>query len=165
MTTYHDHLLSMARYHRWAHQRLRERVDEMSEEAYHAEAGIAFDTVHGTLNHMLLVDNLWYHRLREEVYEFDSLTQELESQPEKLWLKLVARADHFIDMLETMGEEYVQTTFTYENSAGLEYENERGQILAHVFNHGTHHRGQISAAMTVLGYEWPKLDYLYFLRD
>ena len=37
--------------------------------------------------------------------------------------------------------------------------------LAHVFNHGTHHRGQISAALTVLGQPAPELDLVYFLQQ
>ena len=36
--------------------------------------------------------------------------------------------------------------------------------LAHVFNHATHHRGQITAALTALGHDGPVLDLVYFLR-
>ena len=38
------------------------------------------------------------------------------------------------------------------------------QTLAHVFNHGTHHRGQITAALTALGQPCPELDLVYFLQ-
>jgi uncharacterized damage-inducible protein DinB len=34
-----------------------------------------------------------------------------------------------------------------------------------VFNHGTHHRGQITAALTALGQPCPVLDYVYFLQN
>jgi uncharacterized damage-inducible protein DinB len=37
--------------------------------------------------------------------------------------------------------------------------------LAHVFNHGTHHRGQASAGLTVLGQEAPVMDLLWMLRE
>ena len=37
--------------------------------------------------------------------------------------------------------------------------------LAHVFNHGTHHRGQITAALTALGQPCPELDFVYFLQN
>ena len=55
----------------------------------------------------------------------------------------------------------------------LDYTNMRGQAmslpfaatLAHVFNHGTHHRGQITAALTFLGQAGPELDLVYFLQQ
>ena len=37
--------------------------------------------------------------------------------------------------------------------------------LAHVFNHGTHHRGQITAALTALGQPCPELDMVYLLQE
>ena len=37
--------------------------------------------------------------------------------------------------------------------------------LAHVFNHGTHHRGQITAALTATGHECPELDLVYMLQQ
>ena len=35
--------------------------------------------------------------------------------------------------------------------------------VAHRFNHTNHHRGQITAALTCLGYDCPELDMVYFL--
>jgi uncharacterized damage-inducible protein DinB len=37
--------------------------------------------------------------------------------------------------------------------------------MTHVFNHGTHHRGQITAAMTILGHKCPELDLFYMLLE
>ena len=37
--------------------------------------------------------------------------------------------------------------------------------LAHVFNHGTHHRGQITAVLTALGRPCPELDFVYYLQN
>ncbi|WP_407646218.1 DinB family protein [Glaciimonas soli] len=33
-----------------------------------------------------------------------------------------------------------------------------------IFNHGTHHRGQLSAALTSMGYDCPEIDLIYFVR-
>ena len=54
----------------------------------------------------------------------------------------------------------------------LSYTTMRGQLatlpfaatLTHVFNHGTHHRGQITAALTALGQPCPELDLVYMLQ-
>jgi uncharacterized damage-inducible protein DinB len=37
--------------------------------------------------------------------------------------------------------------------------------LAHVFNHATHHRGQITAALTAAGHAAPELDLVYLLQQ
>jgi uncharacterized damage-inducible protein DinB len=37
--------------------------------------------------------------------------------------------------------------------------------LTHVFNHGTHHRGQITAALTMLGQPCPELDFVWMLQE
>jgi uncharacterized damage-inducible protein DinB len=55
---------------------------------------------------------------------------------------------------------------TYVTSGGIEFKDQDvGLTLLHIFNHGTHHRGQITAGVTNLGYPpLDGLDYLYFLR-
>ena len=37
--------------------------------------------------------------------------------------------------------------------------------LLHVFNHGTHHRGQITAALTSMGYHCPEIDLVNMLVE
>jgi uncharacterized damage-inducible protein DinB len=37
--------------------------------------------------------------------------------------------------------------------------------MMHVFNHGTHHRGQVTAALTMLGHESPSIDLVYMLQE
>ncbi len=55
-----------------------------------------------------------------------------------------------------------QAALTYRNSSGDEYTLSVEQLLAHLFNHGTHHRGQISTVVTQLGYSCPEMDLIYF---
>ena len=50
----------------------------------------------------------------------------------------------------------------YRNQAGERFQRSHAEILAHLVNHGTHHRGQVTAAMSALGLETPVLDLLYY---
>lgn len=52
---------------------------------------------------------------------------------------------------------------TYSTTSGRSITTDVRGIFAHVFNHATHHRGQISACMTILHLPFPALDLLYFL--
>jgi len=55
-------------------------------------------------------------------------------------------------------------SFSYRNTRDEPMTARRDQILAHVLNHGTHHRGQITAAVTAMGHPAPELDLLYHLH-
>jgi len=54
----------------------------------------------------------------------------------------------------------------YKNSAGTAFENKLVDILAHVINHGTHHRAQIGQLLKFAGAEQlPATDYILYIRD
>ena len=55
--------------------------------------------------------------------------------------------------------------------AGIARRRERSRLglpfaltLSHVFNHGTHHRAQITAAVTAMGHVCPELDLVWMLQ-
>ena len=56
-------------------------------------------------------------------------------------------------------------TLDYTTTKGLAASLPFAATLAHVFNHGTHHRGQITAALTALGQPGPELDWVYLLQQ
>lgn len=75
-----------------------------------------------------------------------------------IWIKSAAKWIPFVDSLT---EEELSSSFEYKDSSGKGMAINRLQALAHLVNHGTHHRGQISAAMVQQGLYCDQLDYLY----
>ena len=68
--------------------------------------------------------------------------------------------------VEGLSEEAIVADLDYATTAGVPYRNRLGDLLAHLFNHQTHHRGQAHAILTVLGVPEPKsLDLLGMLRE
>lgn len=63
----------LARFNRWANGRLYDCVAALPVEAYRRNVGLFFGSIHGTLNHLLLVDRLWSARIREREHGFASL--------------------------------------------------------------------------------------------
>eukprot|EP01027_Heterolobosea_sp_BB2_P010872 GEZU01015893.1.p2 GENE.GEZU01015893.1~~GEZU01015893.1.p2 ORF type:complete len:118 (+),score=35.58 GEZU01015893.1:421-774(+) len=62
--------------------------------------------------------------------------------------------------------DFFDSDFSYKNTKGVEFRMNRGEILDHIFNHGTHHRGQITAVLTRLDpSNSPEIDLLYFIRE
>jgi uncharacterized damage-inducible protein DinB len=77
-------------------------------------------------------------------------------------VKLDARIVAFVDALppERLGE-----ILAYVNMAGEANRTPLDQVLAHVFNHQTHHRGQAHAMLSSTEVAPPPLDLIYYLRD
>ncbi|MHB8454465.1 MAG: DinB family protein [Acidiferrobacterales bacterium] len=59
---FREHILLMARYNRWAQERLLATLRPLPDDLYHRECGIFFHSIHGTLNHLLVADQLWFGR-------------------------------------------------------------------------------------------------------
>lgn len=71
---------------------------------------------------------------------------------------------HFLDSLDDAVFE--STIIEYQNSQGASFQNRLSDILAHIINHGTHHRAQIGQAVKNNGIsQLPITDYIFYLRD
>ena len=78
---------------------------------------------------------------------------------------ILAMADRWVETVDRLSEAAFQESFAYSNTRGDQMSHTRGPVLAHVFNHATHHRGQISPAIAKeRGGEYPVMDLLYFLN-
>lgn len=77
--------------------------------------------------------------------------------------RLALLCDDWIRYVEGLSEDQLDAALVYHNTSGAEQRKHTGLALAHVFNHGTHHRGQVTVGLTLLGGTVPPLDLSYFL--
>jgi uncharacterized damage-inducible protein DinB len=68
------------------------------------------------------------------------------------------------DLIDQMKEGDFDNSITYTNSKGDTFTNTITDIIAHVINHGTHHRGEIMILMKEEGFVLPNIDYITYLR-
>ncbi|NBB71614.1 MAG: damage-inducible protein DinB [Alphaproteobacteria bacterium] len=157
---------SFARYNRWANTRLFDAVDELDDADYRADRGLFFGSIHATLNHLLVADRIWLSRLTgaspgEAPTALDAILYRdrgsLAAARTHEDLRLIAFADGLDDAA-------FAGSVRYANQAGEAFTQPLAGLLAHLFNHQTHHRGQIHAALTGLGRAAPPLDLIYYLR-
>ena len=158
-----QHCHWMAHYHRWAFERLFAEIDTLEEAEYRADAGLYFGSIHGTLNHLLLVDHLWHGRLVQQAFAIASLRDTVESDRGALRERLLARSAVWIDYLSALDDAALAGNASFHKIDGKLATLPRASCVLHVFNHGTHHRGQISAVLTRLGAAAPEMDLPYFL--
>jgi len=70
----------------------------------------------------------------------------------------------WVEYLETLAEEDFDKVVSYESSAGR-FQNTLSDIIAHVINHGTHHRAQVGQYLKLSGVQLPLTDYILYVRQ
>jgi len=161
----HEHLLLLSRYHIWAYETLYTSLVPLDDEQYFSPCGLFFGSIHGTLNHLLVAERIWCGRITGEPYAVAGLDVEIEPARGALEHAIYEQGAYWAAWIaQEEDEDSLRRTLTYTNLAGTRFDNALVHVLLHVFNHGTHHRGQISAALTALGLPAPVLDLIQFLR-
>jgi uncharacterized damage-inducible protein DinB len=157
-----DHFLMLARYNVWATDRLLERhVAELSDDEYQRDVGLYFKSVHGTLNHLLLAEHgLWFERFAHGVSPVRRLNEQVHAQRAALDAALRHAVREWLPVIDAWPESRYDGTLAYTSTDGKARNVPFAAALTHVFNHGTHHRGQITAAITAMGHAGPELDLL-----
>lgn len=165
VSLWRTHFLTLACYHAWATRRLLDAVAALDDEAYRRDLGLFFQSVHGTLNHLLVGECLlWFRRFAHG--ESPRLALDMEAEPDRARLAqaLLDGAAAWEGAIAAWPLERFDGRITYTRMNGAVVDLPFAPTLAHVFNHATHHRGQISAALTVLGQPGPELDLVFFLQ-
>ena len=165
-STWHTHFNGLARYHVWATHRLLEAVSRVSAEDYQRDVGLFFKSIHGTLNHLLVAEHLlWYARFAKGASPVLALDAEIEPERERLAQALKGGSANWTPLIASWSAERFDSQLSYTTMRGTPANLPFAATLAHVFNHATHHRGQITAALTGLGQPCPELDMVYWLQE
>ncbi|MET3837982.1 putative damage-inducible protein DinB [Bradyrhizobium sp. OAE829] len=155
----------LAAYNRWANARLYAAALELSDEAYRLHIGVFFSSVHGTLNHLLLTDRIWLKRITGEGEHPSRLDAILYEDRLELARARMAEDERLIAVVDRYDEAALASLQSYRTTSGMPHSQAVADILLHLFNHQTHHRGQAHACLSILtGGEPPSLDLLAFQR-
>ena len=155
---------TLARYGVWATRKLCEHVDRLTDDEYRRDAGLFFKSVHGTLNHLLVAEQVWFPRFAEGVSPKIALNEELEPDRAHLRQRLTESALRWQPFIESVEAGRWSGPIDYVSTKGIRQSLPFTVTLGHVFNHGTHHRGQISAAITAMGHACPEIDLVWMLQ-
>jgi uncharacterized damage-inducible protein DinB len=160
-----QHFLMFAGYNAWANARLYDAVACMTKEEFWADRGAFFRSIGGTLNHLLVTDQVWMHRFtgsgtapdRLDTVLFESLT-DLRATREEEDRRIIA-------YVQNLSELDLGGCIRYRRVSTPEIQVQAlSPALAHWFNHQTHHRGQAHALITGLKKPAPELDLLFYQR-
>lgn len=153
-----------ATYNGWANKALLNLVETLPETQQRAEVRSSFPGLFKTTLHMLDAESIWWQRLKlqEKVLRpsdsftgnFSDLSKEVQHQ-DKLWF----------DWMNSATEHSLQHEFIYYNSKKERFKQPVYQMLLHLFNHNTYHRGQLVTMLRQLGAEkFPSTDFIAWSR-
>jgi uncharacterized damage-inducible protein DinB len=157
-------LKTLVDYHYWARDRLLEAIEPLTSEEWRRDLGSSFKSVHETVVHIYGAEWAWYQR-----WQGDSPTAlfPAERLPDVAAVRH-AWADHEIKMrafLASLGDAGINRVFNYKLLSGAEGASPFWQMLQHVVNHASYHRGQVTTMLRQLGAQPPKsLDLIAYYR-
>ena len=163
------YLSTMANYNTWANSRIFELCASLNDYEYRLDRKSFFGSIHGTLNHILLVDILWMTRLkREELRSIESLSQILYEDFDELRIERVRQDQKLTEFFLNIDSSELSRTLKFSRMDGSHCEGVMEDLIVTLFNHQTHHRGQIHAMLTQSGIpnsDMPDLDVIDYLAD
>lgn len=160
-----EHFSRFARYNRWANSWLYAAAGELPDDEYRADRGAFFRSVHGTLNHLLVADRIWLHRLTGEGPLPTALDEILHDDLASLTDARAAEDERLIRFVDELDDDRLDTNLIYHTTTGTRHETPLFVVLGHLFNHQTHHRGQVHTLLTQLGRAAPQIDFIYYYRE
>jgi uncharacterized damage-inducible protein DinB len=154
----------LSRYNAWANERLYDACGQLAEAEFKAPRRAFFGSILATLNHILVGDRIWMSRLaggtlvlplNKIVHGDLAPLRAARRQQDKLLTELVGG----------IAANRLDEPLHYQNTKGEAFATPYRVVLGHLFNHQTHHRGQVHDMLSQTAVPPPELDLIYFVRQ
>ena len=156
----------LPRFNAWANSKIYRMCVELSDTDYRMDRKAFFGSIHNTLNHILLVDILWTARIRGyEEESIKSLDQILHESLDDLNAAQQKEDRKLIELVDGMDREELKRPMKYTRMNGQKGEDSVGDVLVTLYNHQTHHRGQVHTMLTQIGVDPPDMDVIDYLHS
>jgi uncharacterized damage-inducible protein DinB len=168
-----EHYRVMARYNQWMNHKLYAICADLDDEERKRSLGAFFDSIHQTLNHILIADRRWMLRFTGDRARFvshgsdgqeipvTSLGQILYEEFAELEAQRTQTDEHIVEWASSLQPGQLEAMLTYDDR----YKHPLWWAASHFFNHQTHHRGQVTTLLTQLGHDVGVTDLVVMLRN
>jgi uncharacterized damage-inducible protein DinB len=142
----------MAAYNQWQNQQLYAAAHQLSDEQRKADRGAFFKSIHGTLNHILWADRVWFARFIDHPMPADPIGVDLHADFEALEAERVEFDRRIVAWAGELDAAWLSELVTWSSKLyGFTQTVPRWVQVQHFFNHQTHHRGQVSTLLKQYG--------------
>jgi uncharacterized damage-inducible protein DinB len=160
-----NHPATMYAYHVWANQVILERIRELPSEVLNLEVNSSFPTLAHALSHIYAVDKMWY------LVVTGTGMQEAFEECRPLNTSILDTVEPYMDLYGELSGQFhqwlrdqtdLEQTLLLDNPFAGVRQTRLSEMLFHLVNHGTYHRGNISTMLRQLGYASAMNDYAFF---
>jgi uncharacterized damage-inducible protein DinB len=159
-----EHFQMLARYNRLANQRVLDACEGLAPGEFERERFGSFGSIQRTLNHILLSDQIWMGRFTGAPLNLTRVDGVPCPELGNLRVARVAEDERIEKYAAGLTPDIIGSTLVYKNLAGTEWRDPMHMLLGHMFNHQTHHRGQVHVMLSHAGMTGLSLDILRLVR-
>ncbi len=164
MIGWKQHFIYEVDYQHWANEQVFVVLDRFEDHVRKSRQGTLFESIHNTVDHMLVLTHVWFGRIRAQP---DELPFNQVRYPEWRDLKRVFRQElrDLQHWLEIQPEDFFTLQISYKTAEGRAASFWARDLLTHLMLQLIHHRGQVTAVAGRLGAPAPELGYLFYRRE
>jgi len=143
---------AMARYNGWMNRKAYAAAAELPEEERTRDRGAVFGSIHRTLDHILFGDRAWLGRFAGRDYDISSKDGHLYADFADLLAARREMDDDILAFAAAVTNDWLASDMTWTSGMdGITRTRPAWALLVHMFNHQTHHRGQVTAMLHAAG--------------
>jgi uncharacterized damage-inducible protein DinB len=159
-----DTLQQFASYNHWANQAITDTILMMDEHLHQQHIPSSFPNLYATVLHMWDAESIWWQRM----HKHEKLlvpSQNFNPNMKEAINGLLSQSDLWAQYVTQASDHDLRQQLEYRNMKKELFTQPLDQVLLHVFNHGTYHRGQLVTMMRALGQESiPQTDFIVWSR-
>ena len=172
-----QHFDLLATYNKWMNEKIYDTASSLSESALIENRGAFFNSILGTLNHIVVGDTIWLKRFATHPASSNAL-QEIFQLPTPSGLDQLLFEDigslhahrkwldeHIISWISELSESDLDYILSYRNTKGVPACKRLSFLILHFFNHQAHHRGQVSTLLSQAGLNVGVTDLLALIPE
>lgn len=158
-------LTMLAGYKAWANQLTFESVLALPEGEADKQRQTNFGTITHTLNHVFVVDDIFRHHIKGQRHGYEARNTKSSPPIAELWELQQEMDKWWLDFARALLPKTAKDIVEFEFVGGGDGRMTREQILLHIVNHGTYHRGFVNDMMYQVPARPPANDLPVYLRE
>ncbi|HXF63947.1 MAG TPA: DinB family protein [Caldilineaceae bacterium] len=160
-----NEILLLYDYNYWANKRLLRAAEALAPDQLTQSLPMSWDSILGTFAHIMGSEWIWRMRCQEGVSPAAILDPGQFTTLELLRRRWDEEERAMRAYLNGLDDAALQRAVDFKNTQGRSFRRILWQILIHVLNHGTQHRGEIALYLTTFGHSPGDIDLNVFLSE